>query len=68
MFYQKNEEVYKPITKTKELQLEIGGLTPGASYSFKVVAISDEVQENKSDPTIVNIKIPTEEEQLNNSF
>ncbi|QAS50814.1 penicillin-binding protein 1A [Halobacillus litoralis] len=48
----------RELTTTKETELEITSIDPGATYEFSVVAVSDNEDAENSDPATVQVQTP----------
>jgi penicillin-binding protein 1A len=53
-----DEGPYQVVSKSKNLSYQIADVIPGAIYSFKVVAVSDSDNGNRSDPAATKIQVP----------
>ncbi len=58
-----DEGPYKVITTTKERSITISQPIPEAIYRYQIIAISDENNENRSEPVTTEITIPAKPEE-----
>ncbi|MGD6781263.1 transglycosylase domain-containing protein [Sutcliffiella horikoshii] len=63
-----NEGSPQPLTETKDLGLVVESPDPGATFTFEVVAVQDENNENKSDAATQTITIPEAVEEDDESI
>ncbi|WP_017727983.1 PBP1A family penicillin-binding protein [Halalkalibacterium ligniniphilum] len=54
---------YQNLSQSKDMQFIYSNIQPGSTYSFRVIAISDENSSLTSDPAQVEVTIPGEEEE-----
>ncbi|WP_051359355.1 PBP1A family penicillin-binding protein [Paucisalibacillus globulus] len=55
------------LSSTADKEMEITEVSPGSEYTIQVVVISNEDEENRSEPQTVSIKVDEEEEEEENS-